>query len=423
MTACPACGAELPAFDGWPVWCPACEWGLPTEGMTPSRPRGGWFGQLRREWADAADSRIRAELLADPDRLRRPDAGRHMVLGAAIAVHAITVGLVVLDVLLWLTSVVPVLKIGATLLIGGIVLVVAPIRWPQRRRGHQLRPVDAPRTFAALDAIASAVGTRSPQIVVPTADFAITMPDARTVRIGLPLWHLLSTDGRVAALAHVLAHQAVRDLRRAPVVASARRSLDEWRDLLRPDPASAKRRSRRAGRRSSPARTVAMSELLLPVALAPLYGMVAAVAYLVDRRLAEPGVRAEFAADAVAVSAVGVGGARDLLDAGLLVETARSELALAARDREADLLAAASSYAIGVPERERERLRRIARRTRHRVDEDHPPTASRFAVVDALEPPVAPLLTAGVAEGIETEWVSVVPDVVIDLRANLADVR
>ena len=63
---------------------------------------------------------------------------------------------VVLDVLLLLTSVVPVIKIGATILLLGIAVVVAPIPWPRRHR-NALRRADAPRMFAALDAVATAV--------------------------------------------------------------------------------------------------------------------------------------------------------------------------------------------------------------------------------------------------------------------------
>ena len=55
----------------------------------------------------------------------------------------------------------------------------------------------------------------------------------------------------------------------------------------------------------------------------------------------------------------------------------------AARDKSAGLLDRAAAHLVAVPERERERRRRVARLETARLNSTHPPTGSRIALVES----------------------------------------
>jgi Zn-dependent protease with chaperone function len=107
--------------------------------------------------------------------------------------------------------------------------------------------------------------------------------------------------------------------------------------------------------------------------------------------------RAEYLADDLAARVAGVGAKRDLLTALQAADVANLALQQLALARGEHSLTARLEQAMHeIPQRERERLRRVGRLEQACIDASHPPTALRLAMLDrrADAPPLVVLSEA-----------------------------
>jgi hypothetical protein len=371
LEACPTCRAALPDFGGWPAWCAACGWGLePPDGPPVKRSRvATWW----RQRTDAAESAELQRLLADPSLLAKRHPRRTTIYAAALGVHAITLALIAAGAWVMTTDIVTVLKIGAGVVTFGLAAVTAPLHHLRPPRGLEAR--QAPTTFAVAAEIAEAVGVAPAKRVVatPYGHRSARPTSRRSLEVDVTLWGVLDAPGRIAMLAHELAHGNANDPRRTPLVRTASETLDGWLALLRPDPRSAGRRARRVARAGwvgvAPSTAVSISELLLPVAIAPLYGTVLAIGWALREGATVAGLRAELFTDALAATVASPSGVGDLVD-GELAEAGAGD--------------APPAPLSAVPATERERRRRLAAVTGARRDPMHPTYADRLAMLAAL---------------------------------------
>ena len=103
--------------------------------------------------------------------------------------------------------------------------------------------------------------------------------------------------------------------------------------------------------------------------------------------------RAEYLADALAARVAGTPAAIALQERMLLASTFTLAVQQAAHaDASGDVLAQATDAMRAVPERERERRRRVARLEHVRLEDTHPPTAMRIAMLEG-RPAQAPAVT------------------------------
>jgi Zn-dependent protease with chaperone function len=114
-----------------------------------------------------------------------------------------------------------------------------PRLWSAGDAWHELRRDDAPTFFALLDRIAEAAGTRLPDRVALDADFnaaagAHGWLRRRTLKIGLPLFGVLTPQQRVAVLGHEFGHFVNGDPARGLLTQPALRTPLILADLVRP---------------------------------------------------------------------------------------------------------------------------------------------------------------------------------------------
>jgi Zn-dependent protease with chaperone function len=382
LDSCPVCQRPLPDFRGWPAWCPACGWGLDPDTPTVAHTLAGLAGWWQRRMAGAQDAELR-RLLADPALLARRHPRSAAVLAAAVGVHLVTLALLAAGVSVMTTGIVPVLKVFAGILAFGLVAVTFPL--------HRLRPSGAakrgaaPATLAVAATLAKAVGVRAPARVRATsyADPPSAAP-GRVLNVDVDRWELLGTRGRVALLAHELAHHNGHDPNRTLLVALAAETLDGWLALLRPDPHARRRRKRRVRvygatiDAPAPNLHMAWTEFLLPIVVSPVYAVVVGLGWVLREFGSAAGLRAELYADALAAK---VGG-----DVTELVDGELAEAAAAAGNTATPLAA--------LPDAERERRRRLAVAAGTRFDASHPTYAARLEMLAAApessrEAPVA----------------------------------
>jgi len=375
---CPVCGRSLPDFGGWPAWCAECGWGLDPAETSPPVPASGFAAWWQRRTAKAEQAELQ-RLLADPALLSRPHPRRLAIYAAAVAVHVVTLALLTVGAWVMTTGVVGVLKVFAGVVAFGLVAITFPV--------HRLRPSTAaspPATLAAAATVANGVGAAAPRRVHVTS-YGSPAPapvSRRVLTVDADRWQTLGSAGRVALLAHQIAHRSGHDPRRTMLVTLASETLDGWLALLRPDPRARRRRKRRlrgpAGETVAappPNRLIGLSELILPIAIAPVYGGVLAFGWVLREGGTVAGLRAELYADALAArtgGAHGVAAATDLID-GELAE-------LAAGGNRATPLA-------DLPAPERERRRRTAVATGSRIDAMHPTFAARLQMLAVLPVP------------------------------------
>ena len=378
---CPACGRSLPDFGGWPAWCRDCGWGLDPDALRPAVPSARFAAWWQRRNAAAEADELK-RLLSEPALLSRAHSRRTTIYAAAVAVHLVTLALLGAGVWVMTTHIVTVLKVFAGVVTFGLVAITFPM--------HRLRPPTATTrngvqaTLTVAGTVARAIGVKAPtRVRVTSYGHSAPPTSGRVVTVDVDRWRRLDYGGRVALLAHELAHHNGHDPRRTMLVTLASETLDGWLALLRPDPRSAQRRARRASRRgpgiTTGARLTGLSELVLPIVIAPVYGAVLLVGWVLRESGSVAGVRAELYADALAA---GTGGTRGVERVTQLIDGELAEMVSAGQGL---------TPVADLPEPERERRRRIAVANGSRIDSMHPTFAARLQMLAAIPTPQSEL--------------------------------
>ncbi len=247
------------------------------------------------------------------------------------------------------------------------------------------RRPDASALFALLDRVAAELGVRPVDAVVVSGDFnaaygTVGLRRHRVLLLGLPLWESLTAQQKVALLGHEFAHGANGDSRHGVVVGTSLSTLVRLRALLRPGPPDD--------------RLNYLIDLCLRAMQGVASSLVGSVLVLQHMVTLRAGQRAEYLADRLAARLASPEAAAGMLETLVIAEdthlTAIQRHMLTGRktgywDDLRDALAR-----LPASERER-RLRAAAARQRLRVDQSHPPTHLRIAVVRGL-PAAAPAL-------------------------------
>lgn len=390
---CPGCGERIPVDPRFVAWCTACDWNVDPADATADEPEPDRVERLRRALAHRYGEQLFADLAAPgadgsgadgPGIAGPPRSGGAALLATvlALAVHGLTLGLAVVG--LWLL--VAGWGEGLQPALGGLFLALAFLLRPRFGRVEKdrtelplLERADAPRLFALIDEIAAGIGTRGVDLVVLDTSVnasvsAYGIRRRRVLVLGLPLWATLDPQQRIALLGHELGHYAHGDTRHGFLVGSALSSLDTWRYLLA---------------RSEDGDS--LSDTFINVLTAPPRWSVHGLTVLLDGATLRATQRAEYLADGAAARTAGRDAAVGLLQR--LLVSRSSELAMrrevvAARTRAGGrtrreiqaegLWERVAAEVRAVPEREYERLRRVAERRGHCVDATHPPTHLRI---------------------------------------------
>lgn len=362
----------MPADEGYPAWCAACDWNVAPELFVYGV---GGTATLRRELAGRHGTDVFEELARDGTQGRRvrltPAHLASYALG--LLVHASSLALLAAGAALIVLGWPQPFALAA----GGVLVLLFPFLRPRVPRlgsgPTRLRRADAPRLFRLIDSVAAELGTRSVDVVVVDPWFNAAVGSygirRRVLHLGLGLWYVLTPQQRVALLGHELGHFAGGDTRHGLTVGTALNTLRVWEYLLRPE-----RGRYRAVR----------ALLTVP------HHTAQSVLRLLDRLSVHGFPRREYLADDVAARIASTEAALGLIETLLHAERVEEELRRLAADGEAPrderLWALLAEHVAAVPARERERLRRISELTWHHVDDTHPPTHLRMALLDRRGP-------------------------------------
>jgi Zn-dependent protease with chaperone function len=378
---CPECRAEIPATPGYPEWCDECGWNLkPPPSL--QEPRGR-FTQLARALGRRSGDRLARELLKAREIKPRWTPARIAAYAIAIAVHLFALALIVGGVAGIVVDFPNLLStlIGAALI--GLGLIMRPRLAKDDKRGHV---TESPALRGLVGDVADALGSRPPDEIRIDRRWnaswqTVGLRRRRILTLGLPVLAALEPQERVALIGHEVGHGRNGDARQGLVVGTAVIGLNRLADMLN---ASAERGAgflaeTQAGPMSW------FSGMLMWLVSRPVDGLLWLEAHLLLRDMQ----RAEYLADALAARAAGSHATVAMHERLLLYSTFQLVVQQAAHENAENVLDRLNISIQLVPDRERERRRRVARLEQARLGDTHPPTGMRIALLEqrAAEPP------------------------------------
>jgi Zn-dependent protease with chaperone function len=361
---------------GYVTWCDQCGWNL-----SPPKPRASGATRLDRLYARAGrrlGDRLVAELLAAEQLEPRLTPVRAGAYGLAAFVHFLAVAFLVGGAALIVLTFFNVFGLVIGVVLIGLAVSMRPRFGSPPDEGIVARD-KAPALFAIVDEVARSLEVARVDVLAVDRRFnaswaTVGLRRRRVLVLGLPLLTILEPQERVALLAHELAHGRNGDSTRGLFVGSAVRGLSECYYVVGPEDLSG---VREWGDFAFLERIV---NVLLWILSRPVLGLLLLELHLLLR----DSQRAEFLADALAARVAGTDAAIGLEEKVLLESTVWQAVQHSSRERSApaDLFEQLAGAAVGVPARERERRRRVARLEEARLDETHPPSAHRIRLLE-----------------------------------------
>nr|WP_276316320.1 M48 family metallopeptidase [Paenibacillus artemisiicola] len=187
----------------------------------------------------------------------------------------------------------------------------------------------------------------------------------RYVTLGLPLFGILDREERIALIGHEIAHGVNRDARRSFFTLSAYRTLIRWHDLLNPQDSLILERNWAVFLSKNVLKLLSYIPLYMAVGFIHLY-------YYESQR-------AEYLADALSAEMSGTEAMMRLNDKLYGEQTFSMALQrYVLNGQQGSFFEAYKAIALAMPERERERIRRVELLEGSRLDYTHPPGAYRI---------------------------------------------
>jgi Zn-dependent protease with chaperone function len=381
---CEGCGTRLPVHHGFVTWCHECGWNLtpPTAAERPTGRLGRLYERVGRRLGDRMAERMATAKSLEPTLT----PARVTAYAIALGVYAVSLLFVAAGVAFAAILFPNLFALAVGALLVGIGLMLRP-RFGKPPKDDVVSAKEAPELHAIVTEVARALEVPSVDTVVVdheyNASWAILgLRRRRVLTLGLPLLMALEPQERVALIAHELAHGRNGDSGRGLFVGSAVRALSDIYYIVGPEDLS----DREPWELGIFDRIV---NVFVWVLSRPVYGLLVLELVLLLR----DSQRAEYLADALAARIAGTEAVVGLSEKTLLGSTFQAAVQRAARPgADVDLFADATEVFASVPDRERERRRRIARLDGAKLSETHPPTAKRIDLLERRPVPEAQVL-------------------------------
>jgi heat shock protein HtpX len=365
----------VPVHIGFLTWC-ECGWNL-TQGQQFDAPKTR-FDRLYAAAGRRLGDRLAVRLLNAENLEPRLTPSRIAAHAIALAVHIFTLALAFGGAVLAILAFPNPFALVAAFIMVSLAWLMRPRLGRLPDEGLVTRN-EAPRLYALADEVADALDVGHVDVIEITHDFNASWSTVgprrqQVLSLGLPLFAMLDPEERVALIAHELAHGRNGDSTRGLVIGSAIRALSEFYGAIAPEDFGGAREWS----------DLAFVERLVNLVHWIVSRPVLALLLLEFHLLLRDSQRAEYLADALSASVAGAPAVIRLQEKLLLESTFRAAVQHAAHDRtnETALFAALVATVGRIPDRERERRRRVARLEHARLESTHPPTAKR---IDLLE--------------------------------------
>ena len=358
-------------LEGYTTWCDSCSWNLVP--LYPSSEGSGLRDRLFASAGRKLGSRLAEELAVASSLEPRLTGARFGTYAIATIVFSLTIAIAVTGAAL---IVVGALAVNVIEIVCGLLLVA--LAWLMRPRFGRFpkeeitERADAPTLYDLVDRVTAEMGARPVAGVVLDSEWnaawgILGIRRRGVLRLGVPLFHALEAQQRVALIGHEIAHGRNGDSSRGLVVGSSISGLSELCSLfLDRDP-------------DEDALGTLLVRPLLWLVSRPFYYLLRLQVNLAQH----DGHRAEYLADALAARVAGTDAVVGLHERLLLESVFELAVQRAAQSSgEPDLFDSLAQAVRAVPAREIERRRRVARLADSRLDATHPPTGSRIELLE-----------------------------------------
>jgi Zn-dependent protease with chaperone function len=398
---CPSCGATLPVVPPYLTWCHECGWNLKA---APRPLPTGRFDRMYEEAGRRAGRRLARELAAADKLEPRLTTSKALAYAIAAAVHLATLLLLVGGGVLIALFPSKIFAVAAGVLMIAVAVLVRP-RFGKVPDEDLVSRSQAPTLFRLCDRVAAEVGTKTVDVLVVDDDYnaawaILGLRRKRVLRLGLPLIAVLEPQDRAGVVAHELAHARNGDSSRGLFVGSAIRGLAHWYVILSPH--------RTSGVGTAMYAPIGLAERVANVFLWLLSRPPLLLFRLEVTLLLQDSRRAEYLADALAAQVAGtdavVATHEKLLLEGSFEQAVRRFAQPSSRGNEAEVFDAVRAELDAVPQRERDRRRRVALLEASRLGATHPPTGQRIRLLEQRPAqPARVTLTAAESDEIDRE--------------------
>ena len=270
------------------------------------------------------------------------------------------------------------------LIIAAILVAVGWFLLPRRVKLPKgaLAPADLPATFAMLHRVGDVLEAPRLTAVSVTEDFNAAVGTARGDRhflvLGAVLWDSLTSQERIALIAHELAHLVNNDPTQGKFLGAALETLEGWYMMFLPS---------RVFDDPDWNDTTTGSNIIADLIGGTMRGLIGLVWGALERLSYLPQQRAEYLADALSAEVAGSEAPVDLLYHTAMAEAVRRKsLTFGGRNvpRGRDMVRDLAQATKEVGTEERARLTAKLKDTGHVIDASHPPTAFRIAFLETL---------------------------------------
>lgn len=373
---CPSCGADVPVHPDFLDWCD-CGWNLKPQQKTD--PRGLVESTYQRIAARLAGN-LHHQIMAEASPRPRT-AAAFLAIALSLPVHLATllfgaIGLALI-VGMWPNPVA--LFLGGTFVFTAVFMRPSLGSTPEGLVGRDRLPT----LYGLVDEVAAALKAPGLSGIAISTDFNAFCQQSGLrrrwyVTLGLPLVSILDRQALVFLLGHEIGHAVNGDPAQGLVVWSAINTLARWYWLIYPFEWS-------------------MNLFVMPLQVIGLCFATGLRAYMqvLITLIWRDSQRSEYTADLLGARAGGVAGGLALAEASLQAPTFEFVVRRVALNQpQLRFFPELHATLASLPERERERRRRMAQLEESRLDYSHPPTAHRMEFI-AARPRVAPAVECG----------------------------
>lgn len=387
VLSCPQCAEQSTNDSRFVEWCHSCGWHA--DPNPPPAPRG-WIKRRAVRRDDRSVREVFQVCAAAKDLQALRDRSKSVAVLCAIVVHLATVAVLALALYVATTSLLLPIKIILSSALVGTAVLVRP-RLGRPPGGVPVQREQAPVLWGSVEELCRTIGARPPDVILVDGTFnagygSVGLRRRRYLRIGYPLWNILSFEERVGLLSHEMAHDVNHDLRRSVITYTALNSLTQWFRLFTPSTHPVRRRrqvARSMSRSNAMSQSISNLEMITPILFAPIAAIVALAGNRLRRITERVGQHAEYRADDLAADLAGSESFKALLVKLLVADACFRALQSASQQSVSDLWAAEVEFVASIPASEIDRRRRVAGSRLQRVDVSHPPTELRIELIEA----------------------------------------
>jgi heat shock protein HtpX len=372
--ACPDCSSAIPFNKGYVSWCD-CGYNMD---HSPSEKTGSKLNALYEKLGNKRGQKVFQELVSQQELRQRISFSKSLAFMAATIVHLISISLFLVGLYLLIFQNDHFMFIAAGLILIGIAWLARP-RVPKLDKDeHLISRQEFPFLFKAVDQLADAMHVKRIDGIIIDDEFNASVAQVgwrrrKIIKIGFPLFSIMEPEEQLAILAHEFGHISNGDLTRSFYIGTALYTLQTWYELLNPVPIDEYD-------------SMGFFEIPVYYFMAFLALIPYSIFLLLVHLLFDDSQKGEYLADERAAKAVGYKYLISSMEKFQYADTFYLKIReLAVRKNTMNLFHAVHEQIKIMPDREKERLSRLAQHETSKLDSTHPPTAYRIKLLENLK--------------------------------------